>query len=235
MELKNAACLITGGSKGIGLGLARALAARGARLTLCARGAEALEAARTELEKLGAEVQTLAADVGEEADAERVVAEAVGRWGRLDLLVNNAGVGASGPVEEIAVEDWDRLFRTNVRGPFLLTRQAVPHFKRQGGGTIVNVSSLAGKNPVPNMAAYAASKWALDGFTQSILGELRRHDIRVVLVHPGSTASEFGGPVSREKQERILQPDDIAAMVVTALALPDRAMVSEIDLRPTNK
>lgn len=164
-----------------------------------------------------------------------MVAAAVESFGRLDILINNAGVGYRGSIDEMAVGDWDRLFRTNVRGPFLLVRNAAPHMKNEGGGTIVNIASLAGKNPVPNMACYAATKWALHGFSVSIMGELRKHNIRVILVNPGSTASEFSQPTTDpEKRERILQPDDIASVLVEALKRPDRAMVSEIDLRPTN-
>ena len=174
MELKDSVALVTGASRGIGRGIAAALAREGARLVISARGADALNEAHRDLEQLGADVRAVAGDVGDERQAEAMVAAALDSWGRLDLLVNNAGVGYRGAIDEMPTEQFDRLFQTNVRGPFLLIKATVPQMKKQGGGTIVNISSLAGKNPVPNMAAYAASKWALHGLSMSILGALRR-------------------------------------------------------------
>jgi NAD(P)-dependent dehydrogenase (short-subunit alcohol dehydrogenase family) len=235
MDLKGSVALVTGGSKGIGKGIARALAAEGCRLVITARSPGPLEDTSRALAHTGAEVVAVSGDVGVEEDAEKMVNAAIENFGRLDLLINNAGIGHRGPIEEMDVSDWDNLFRTNVRGPFLLVKNAIPQMKKQGGGTIVNVASLAGKNPVPDMACYAATKWALQGFSASIMGEVRNHNIRTILVNPGSTATEFSPPPTEpEKRERILQPEDVAAVLVEALKRPDRAMVSEIDLRPTN-
>lgn len=235
MELKDSVALVTGASRGIGRGIAAALAREGARLVISARGADALDEAHRELEQQGTDVRAVVGDVGDERQAAAMVTAALDSWGRLDLLVNNAGVGYRGAIEEMPTEQFDRLFQTNVRGPFLLIKAAVPQMKKQGGGTIVNISSLAGKNPVPNMAAYAASKWALHGLSMSILGELRRDKIRIIIVSPGSTASNFNvRPEKRAKADRILQPADIAEALIAALKLPARAMVSEIDLRPTD-
>jgi NADP-dependent 3-hydroxy acid dehydrogenase YdfG len=234
MELKSSVTLITGGSKGIGKGIARALAEEGCRLVITARSPEPLEETSRALAHTGAEVVAVSGDVGLEEDAAKMVKAAIENFGRLDILINNAGIGHKGPIEEMAIDDWDNLFRTNVRGPFLLVKRAIPHMKKQGRGTIVNIASLAGKNPVPNMACYAATKWALHGFSVSIMGELRKHNIRTILVNPGSTATEFSPPPTEpEKRERILQPEDVANLLVEALKRPERTMVSEIDLRPT--
>ena len=235
MELNNCVALVTGGSKGIGYGIAEALAHEGARLVISARGTEDLATAASRLRERGAEVCAVAGDVGEVDDAERMVAAATEKWGRLDLVVNNAGFGRRQALEEMSVQEWDRMFQTNVRGVFLVTRRAIPIMREQGGGTIVNISSLAGKNDVPTMPCYAATKWALDGLTKSLMGAVRGDGIRMVLVHPGSTVSSFSDdPTKKDREARILHPDDIAEVLVAALRRPDRAMVSEIDLRPTN-
>lgn len=234
MELKGAVALVTGASRGIGKAVAEALAAEGARLVLSALTVKTLEATASALRADGAEVETVAGDVGEEADVEAMIA-AAGRWGRLDVLVNNAGIGAKGPLAETAPADFDRVFRTNVRGPYLTMRAAIPLMKRQGGGTIVNLASLAAVNPVPNRAAYAATKWALLGLSRSVLQEVRKDGIRVLIVEPGSTLTDFGHDPSKMAQaEKLLRPEDVARIVVAALRLPARATVSEIEIRPTD-
>jgi 3-oxoacyl-[acyl-carrier protein] reductase len=131
--------------------------------------------------------------------------------------------------------DFDRVFRTNVRGPFLLMRAAIPEMKRKGGGTLVSLASLAGVNPVPQRAAYAATKWALIGLSRSVLQEVRRDGIRVLILEPGSTLTEFGHDASKlAHEEKLVHPEDIAAVLVAALKLPPRATVSEIEIRPTD-
>jgi 3-oxoacyl-[acyl-carrier protein] reductase len=232
MKLKNCTAVVTGASKGIGLAIAEALADEGARLIVNARTSEALEGAAGKLRGKGVEVRAVAGDVGDERTVGRIVEAASGR---LDLLVNNAGIGLKGPVEEMTTEDFDRVVRTNLRGPFLLTRAAIPIMRGQEGGTIVNVASLAGKNAVPNRAAYAMTKWGLIGFGRSVMGEIRKHNIRILTVAPGSTMTEFGhGSEKLSEAPRLVQPSDVAAVVVQALKLPDRATVSEFEIRPTN-
>ena len=235
MKLRGKTALVTGASKGIGRAIAEAFAGEGARLLLNARGEEALRATAGELRGKGAEVETLAGDVGEEEVAGRLVKAAVDRWGRLDVLVNNAGVGHRGPFDEMDVATFDELYRTNVRGPFLLMRAAAAQMKRQGGGSIVNVASLAGVNPVPGQAVYASTKWALIGLSRSVFGELRKHNVRMLIVEPGSTLTDFaGGEEKRKHADKIPHPEDVAQVVVAALALPERACISEIEIRPTN-
>jgi len=234
MDLKERVAVVTGAGRGIGRAIAEALAAEGMRLVVNsltpARLDEAVRGLRTRTE-----VEGVAGDVGEEETARRLVGTAAERFGRLDVLVNNAGVGHHGPLEETSAADFDRVFRTNLRGPFLLMRAAIPALRKQGGGTIVNVASLAGVNPVPKRAAYAATKWGLIGLSRSVLQEVRKDGIRVVVVEPGSTLTEFGHDAGKLAQEgKFVRPEDVAAVVVAALKLPARATVSEIEIRPTD-
>ena len=235
MDLKNAVALVTGASRGIGKAIAEALAAAGARLVLSALTVKTLEATASALRAKGAEVVTVAGDVGEEADAAAMVAAAVERFGRLDLLVNNAGIGPKGPLEETDPATFDRVFRTNVRGPYLTMRAAIPLMKAQKGGTIVNLASLAGVNPVPNRAPYAATKWAVIGLSRSVLQEVRKNNIRVIVLEPGSTLTDFGhDPAKMAQADKLVRPEDVADVLIGALRLPDRATVSEIEIRPTD-
>jgi 3-oxoacyl-[acyl-carrier protein] reductase len=235
MDLKNAVALVTGASRGIGRAIAEALAAEGARLVLSALTVQTLEATASALRAKGADVVTVPGDVGEEADAAAMVGAALKGYGRLDLLVNNAGIGPKGPLEETDPATFDRAFRTNVRGPYLMMRAAIPVMKKQGGGTVVNLASLAGVNPVPNRAAYAATKWAVIGLSRSVLQEVRKSNIRVIVLEPGSTLTDFGhDPAKMAQADKLVRPEDVAAVLIGALRLPDRATVSEIEIRPTD-
>jgi len=235
MDLKSATAIVTGASRGIGRAIAEALAAEGARLVLNARSAGPLEAVAAALRAKGAVVETVAGDVGEESTAGRLVEAATARGGRLDVLVNNAGIGHHGPLEKMEPAEFDRVCRTNLRGPFLLMRAAIPELRRGGGGTIVSLASLAGVNPVPQRAAYAATKWGLIGLSRSVLQEVRRDGIRVIVLEPGSTLTEFGHDAAKMAQaDRLVRPEDVAAILVAALKLPARATVSEIEIRPTD-
>ena len=234
MELRGAVALVTGASRGIGKAIAEALAAEGARLVLSALTVRTLEETAAALRAKGAEVVTVAGDVGEEADAAAMVGAAA-RFGRLELLVNNAGIGPKGPLEETDPATFDRVFRTNVRGPYLTMRAAIPVMRKQGGGTIVNLASLAGVNPVPNRAAYAATKWAVIGLSRSVLQEVRKSNIRVIVLEPGSTLTDFGhDPAKMAQADKLVRPEDVADVLIGALRLPDRATVSEIEIRPTD-
>jgi 3-oxoacyl-[acyl-carrier protein] reductase len=234
MELRGATAILTGASRGIGLAIAAALAAEGAKLVLNARLAGPLEAAAASLRAKGAVVETVAGDVGDEATASSLV-DTAARTGRLDLLVNNAGIGHHGPLEKMDPAEFDRVCRTNLRGPFLLMRAAIPAMRRGGGGTIVSLASLAGVNPVPQRAAYAATKWGLIGLSRSVLQEVRRDGIRVIILEPGSTLTDFGhDPAKLEHSDKLVRPEDVASILIAALKLPARATVSEIEIRPTD-
>jgi len=233
MELNGAVGIVTGASRGIGRAIAEALAARGTKLVLNARTAEALRDVGEALPK--ADVAVVDGDVAEERTAEALVRVARLRFGRLDLVVNNAGIGHRSTLEKTTPDVFDRVVATNLRGPYLLMRAAIPLMRDFGGGTIVNLASLAAVNPVPERAAYAATKWALLGLSRSVLQEVRKDKIRVIVIEPGSTLTDFGhDPQKLAHAEKCLKPEDIAATIVAALALPDRACASEIEIRPTD-
>jgi 3-oxoacyl-[acyl-carrier protein] reductase len=232
MDLQGAAAIVTGASRGIGRAIAEALAKEGMRLVIGGRDEGRLqEAARA----IGGETEAVAGDVGEEAVAARLVETATRKFGRLDVVVNNAGIGHHGKLEDMDPAEFDRVYRTNVRGPFLLMKSAVPVMRRQKRGTLVSLASLAGRNPVPMRAAYAATKWAMIGLSRSVLQEVRKDGIRVIILEPGSTLTEFGHDASKMAQaEKLVRPEDVAAVLVASLKLPDRATVSEIEIRPTD-
>jgi NAD(P)-dependent dehydrogenase (short-subunit alcohol dehydrogenase family) len=156
-------------------------------------------------------------------------------FGRADILVNNAGVGAfGGPLHTMPVEQWDAIFNTNLRGVFHTIRAFVPIMMAGGGGHIINISSIAGKNALPNGAAYSASKWALNGLSYSVAEELRAHNIRVSIICPGSTHTEFS-PHTGRAAEKMLQPDDVAHVVAMLASQSPQSFISEVVLRPTQK
>jgi len=236
MEIRDSVCVITGATEGIGRAIALALGERGGRLAVCARTAERVDSLVRELEGLGYTAVGAACDVADEADVARFARFVAERLGPVDVLVNNAGLGNFSPVDEMTVDEFDRTMAVNVRGVFLMTRAFLDEMKQRGTGHIVNISSLAGRNPVPGGAAYAASKHAVLGFSKSLFGEVRKQGIRVVAICPGSVVTPFFDKAGSEIQnpERKLQAEDVAATVVAALELPDRALVSELDIRPTN-
>ncbi|MCL4540184.1 MAG: SDR family NAD(P)-dependent oxidoreductase [Bacteroidetes bacterium] len=233
MRLKNKVAVITGASRGIGKSIAEYYAAEGARLVISARDTGRLGAFRDELKSRGTEVISVTADVSKESDVVTLVKAAIGAFGRIDILVNNAGFGIFKPVVEMKTEEFDSLFNVNMRGTFIATRETLPHMIAEKDGVIINIASLAGKNAVENGAAYAATKWAVLGFARSLMLEVRKHNIRVVTICPGSVDTDFGSG-NRPNRDRILKPADVAEAAVLAASLPATAMMSEIDLRPTN-
>lgn len=230
-RLEGKVAIVTGGSKGIGRGIAEVLAAEGARVMIAARGREALERVVNDLRGHMLDVTGTTADVANEADATRVVEETVRTYGRIDILVNNAGIGVFKPVAEMSVQEFDRMWGTNMRGVFLMSKGVLPHMQRAGGGDIVHIASLAGKNTFKNGAGYCATKWALRGFAGSMMLEVREQNIRMVTICPGSVETSFSA--TGKKGSNIPQPEDVAAAVLFAVTADGRAMFSEIDLRPT--
>lgn len=233
MKLKDKVAVITGASRGIGKSIAEHYAAEGARLVISARDPDRLGQVRDGLKSQEAEVISVAADVSKEPDVVRMINAAVEAFGKIDILVNNAGFGNFKPVVEMSTNEFDSLFDVNLRGAFIATREALPHMISQKDGVIVNIASLAGKNAVENGAAYAATKWAMIGFAKSLMLEVRKHNIRVVTICPGSVDTDFGSG-NRPNRDKILKPSDVAEAAVLAAGLPATAMMSEIDLRPTN-
>lgn len=236
MTIEGAVCVVTGATEGIGRAIAVALARRGGRLAVCARTGAKVERLVAELRGAGGQAAGAACDVSNESDV-RVFTDFVRREvGPTDVLVNNAGLGYRRDVAEMSSAEFDETMAVNVRGVFLMTRAVLPDMMRRGAGHIVNIASLAGKNPVPGAAAYAASKHAVLGFSQSLMLEVREHGIRVIAVCPGSVVTPFfdKSGMGLQHPDRKLLPDDVADVVVAALALPLRANASAIDIRPTN-
>jgi len=225
---------ITGASRGIGRAVAFRLAQLGARLLLVARDQKALAEVRREIVDLAnAEAEELPCDLTSASEIQ-TLSSRIDQAGGCDVLVNSAGIGRIGaPLHEIPLQDFDAVIATNLRAPFLLMRAVIPHMIARRAGDIVNISSLAGQGPLADGAAYAASKWALNGLSYSAAEELRSHNIRVSVVAPGSVNTDFGrGGKDRTK---MLQPDDVAATVAMLVTQPRHAFISEVRMRPTQK
>jgi NAD(P)-dependent dehydrogenase (short-subunit alcohol dehydrogenase family) len=231
MKLTGQVAIVTGGGRGIGRGIARALAAEGAHVVVCARTEGEVQSVAEEIRAGGGSASAVTADVSQAADARRCAEIVLERYDRADILVNNAGIGTIKPVMDLSVEEFDRMWGVNVRGVFLMTKAFLPAMVKAKGGAIVNIASLAGKNSFKGGAGYGATKWALRGFAGSLMLEVRDHNIRVVTIFPGSVETSFS-PAGK-KGENIPRPEDIGAAVVFAVSAPSRAMFSEIDVRPT--
>jgi len=228
--------LVTGATHGIGRATAFALGRAGYRVGVCARTAAKVDALVAELEAEGIRAAGAAADVGEPVQVSAAVERVVAALGDVGLLVNNAGVLIARPFEELTLEDWDGTMRTNLRSLFLVTRAVLPAMRRRREGTIVNVASLAGRNGFAGGTAYTASKHAVLGFARSLMLEVRKEGIRVLTICPGSvdTGMLRDQPMLKSAPDRILRPEDVADAILHAVRLPGRAMVSELDIRPTN-
>ena len=233
--LAGRAAVVTGGSRGIGLATATALREAGADVLVCGRALSALEQALSHLERAPGpgRVAAFAADVRRHDEAERLVAAAVDELGRLDILINNAGVGRFAPIGELAVDAWVETIETNLSGVFYCCRAAIPALKRGGGGWIVNVSSLAGKHPFAGGVAYCTSKAGLNALTESLMQDVRRDGIRVSCVLPGSVNTEFGGSRPSPDMDWKLAASDVARAVVDLLRHPARSLPSRVELRPS--
>jgi len=227
--------VVTGGSRGIGYGIATALAKLGAHVVITARNAERLAAAALELSTHGPDCEGMACDITRWSAVEALAAHVRQKYGRVDVLVNNAGIGGSACLlQDLAPEKWDDIFDTNVRAVFYMVRAFVPMMVASGSGHIINISSLAGKNPLPRGAAYSASKWALNGLSYSLAEELRAQNIRVSIVCPGSVDTEFS-PHTGKSPDRMLRPEDVAHVVAMLVTQRPQSFVSEVLLRPTQK
>ena len=227
--------VITGGGRGIGAAVALKLAGLGAEVALCGRTQASLDEIATQIRSSGGTAVALPCDVMDLDSVESAAKEVERRFGRLDILVNNAGVGTFGsPLHELAPQEWERVMNTNLRGVYYCIRSFAPLMIRARSGHIVNISSLAGKNALPNGAAYSASKWGLNGLTYSVAEELRGHNIRVSVVCPGSVNTEFS-PHSGRDTGKLLQADDVAHAVAMIVTQAPQSFASEILLRPTQK
>ena len=227
--------VITGAGRGIGAAIARKVAKLGATAVLCGRTQATLDSTARSILDAGGKAEVIPCDVTVLHQIEHAAARVESTFGRLDILVNNAGVGGfKEPLHQLLPEDWDRILNTNLRGAFFAIRAFAPLMIRAYSGHIINISSLAGKNALPNGAAYAASKWGLNGLTYSVAEELRGHNIRVSMICPGSTETELS-PHEGKDPNKMLQPDDIAHAVAMLVTQAPQSFVSEILLRPTQK
>ena len=233
--LSGSVAVVTGGSRGIGFGIATALVDVGSTVVITGRDGRRVHAASAELSSRGPTCEGIVCDVTDLASVMALGKQLRERYGHVDILVNNAGVGGpSSLLHELNPDDWDAIFDTNVRGVFYMLRAIVPLMISAGAGHIVNISSLAGKNPLPRGAAYSSSKWALNGLSYSVAEELRSHNIRVSVVCPGSVDTEFS-PHPGKNPDRMLKPEDVAHIVAMLVTQRPQSFVSEILLRPTQK
>jgi 3-oxoacyl-[acyl-carrier protein] reductase len=234
-SLEGQIAVITGGGRGIGAAIASKLAALGAAVVLCGRTRAPLESTAAAISKASGRAQALQCDVTDLRSVEAAAAHVEQTLGRTDILVNNAGVGGfGGPLHQLPPDSWDQVLNTNLRGVYYGIRAFAPMMIRARSGHIINISSLAGKNALPNGAAYAASKWGLNGLTYSVGEELRVHNIRVSVVCPGSVDTELSPHAGKDKA-KMLQPEDVAHAVAMLATQAPQSFVSEILLRPTQK
>jgi 3-oxoacyl-[acyl-carrier protein] reductase len=231
MKLDGSIAIVTGGSEGIGLAIARALIAEGSKVTITGRREDLLAAAAAEI---GAGY--LAGDVGDEATAVRTVGSVVETHGRLDILVNNAGFGIFKPLVEMELADLEAVYRTNVFGAFLMGREAARQFVKQGSGELINISSTSGLKGGRNSTAYGSSKFALRGMTECWRDELRRHDVRVMLVNPSEVLTEFAAKSGHDRppSPKKLRGTEIADAIVGALKIDGRGFIPEFSVFATN-
>ncbi len=227
--------VITGAGRGIGAAIARQLAGLGATAVLCGRTKSTLDETARAILDAGGKTEVIPCDVTVLHQLEYAAARVDSTFGRVDILVNNAGVGSfNDALHNLLPEEWDRILNTNLRGVYYAIRTFAPLMIREYGGHIINISSLAGKNALPNGAAYAASKWGLNGLTYSVAEELRSQNVRVSVICPGSVDTELSPHVGKDPN-KMLQPDDIAHAVVALVTQAPQSFISEILVRPTQK
>jgi 3-oxoacyl-[acyl-carrier protein] reductase len=245
-QLDGKVAIVTGGSRGIGFAIASALVAGGAQVMISGLSQEHLDRARERLRGGGSSkagqdsttsssgrVETMKADVRYPARVQELIDGTVERFGGLDILVNNAGIGTFLNVADMSIEQWHNVVDTNLSGVFYCCRAALPHLRKRGGGWIINISSLAGKNWFAGASAYCASKAGLNAFSEALMQEVRHDNIRVSYVMPGSVATGFNNHPSEEGADWKLSPDDIAEVVIDLLRHPGRSLPSRVEIRPS--
>jgi 3-oxoacyl-[acyl-carrier protein] reductase len=227
--------VITGAGRGIGGAIAQELSTLGATAVLCGRTPAALESVARAITEAGGKTEVVCCDVTSLASVEAAAERVEALFGRVDVLVNNAGIrGFDGPLHQLPPDSWEKILNTNLRGVYYAVRGFAPMMIRARFGHIINISSLAGKNALPNGAAYAASKWGLNGLSYSLAEELRGYNIRVAVICPGSTNTELS-PHAGKDPLKMLQPEDVAHAVAMLVTQSAQSFVSEILLRPTQK
>jgi NAD(P)-dependent dehydrogenase (short-subunit alcohol dehydrogenase family) len=236
-SLREKVALVTGGSRGIGFAIAQALVAEGMRVAITGLSESHLEDARRRLEGTGSNeppsVEATRADVRRYGDVEQAIGAAVARFGGLDVLVNNAGVGVFANVADMTPAQWAEVLETNLTGVFNACHAALPHLRRRGSGFIINISSLSGKNPFAGAAAYCASKAGLNAFSEALMQEVRYDDIRVSYILPGSVATGFSSGDPSKGADWKVAPEEVAEIVVNLLRHNPRSLPSRVELRPS--
>jgi NAD(P)-dependent dehydrogenase (short-subunit alcohol dehydrogenase family) len=233
-QIKDRVALVTGGTKGIGWAIAEALVKEQAKVVVSARHGEEVRRAIQQMRDLNSgPVDGTVCDVREYAQVKALLDYTEQTFGGLDILVNNAGVGQFGRVDELTPEQWRQVIDTNLSGVFYCCHEAVPRMKARGGGYIINIGSLAGKNAFAGGAAYNASKFGLIGFSEALMLDIRYDNIRVSYVMPGSVNTEFGGDTPDPSKDWQLQPADVAQVVIDLLKFDARAMPSRVEIRPS--
>ena len=234
-NLSGSVVVVTGAGRGIGAAIGKRLALMGATVVLTARDAARLNEVAEEIRSAGGRAEVASFDLLDEAAITEFAKSIKERHGRCDMLVNNAGVGRIGrPLHEMDPKDWDEVMGTNLRAPYLMIRAFAPIMIAARTGHIVNISSLAGHNPLKNGAAYAASKWGLNGLTYSVAEELREYGIRVSVIAPGSVKTGYSVSGGKNPDKR-LQPEDVAHVVAMLVTQAPQSFVSEVLIRPTTK
>jgi 3-oxoacyl-[acyl-carrier protein] reductase len=231
-SLAQKVAIVTGAGRGIGRSIALALARAGARVALAARTVADLENVQAEIEGLGGQAACFPTDVQRESEVIALVRDTVAQFGRLDIVVNNAGMGIFGPLAEITTEQWDQIMAVNARGPFLLCREAIPYLQQQHAAFIINIASVVGVKGYVNQSAYSASKHALIGMSKALAKEVQADGIRVHVLCPGGVDTEM---VSRSRPDLdrsvLMHPDEIADLVVFLVTRRGNAVIDEIHLR----
>ena len=227
--LEGKVSVVTGGSRGIGRAIAAALALAGSRVVICARTHDAVKQAAAELsQESGTPVESYAADVRNPDEVE-VLFVFVDGFGGPNILINNAGVGIFRSVSELGYEDWRAVVDTNLTGAYLCSRAALKRFRNFGGGFVINIGSLAGKNAFAGGAAYNASKFGLVGFSEAMMLDHRQENVRVCCIMPGSVSTDFSSGHGEWK----IAPEDIAQIVLDVLRMPERTLISRVEVRPS--
>lgn len=231
-----ATALVTGATEGIGRAIAFSLGKAGYKVGVCARTRSKVDALLTDLATAGITAAGRACDVGDPAQVAALVAHVTDRLGAVDVLVNNAGIGVIKPFAELTLAEWDGVMATNLRSLYLVTSAVLPGMRERRRGDVVNISSLAGKRGFPGGTAYAASKHAVMGFSESLMLEVRKEGVRVVALCPGSVDTKLihSQTLFERDPAKILQPEDIASAVLGVLQLPARATISELEIRPSS-
>jgi len=232
--VKDKSAIVTGSTKGIGRAIAEGLLEAGARVVVSARNQSEVTAAGKELERAHAKrVLARPCDVRREGEVQALFADTERAFGGVDILVNNAGVGLFRNLEQMSLEEWNSVLETNLTGVFLCSRAAIPRMRTRGGGYIINISSLAGRNAFPQATAYNASKFGLNGMSEALMQEVRYDGIKVSYLMPGSVATHFNGHTPGPEDEWKIQPRDIARIVLDLLTQDPRTLASAVEIRPS--